>query len=71
MSTKTGSRLKPARGPSKPRSKKSAAGSRPKAPKKVRKDIPQKVLLYAARTIAPPAISDEVPDEMPFIPEGE
>jgi len=32
----------------------------------VRNAIPQKVLAYAARLTKPPAISNEIPDEMPF-----
>jgi hypothetical protein len=32
----------------------------------VRNAIPQKVLAYAARPGMPPAISDEVPEVMPF-----
>jgi hypothetical protein len=37
----------------------------------VKNAIPQKVLLYAARLSEPPAISDDVPDKMPFSTEGQ
>lgn len=33
--------------------------------------VPQKALLYAVRATEPPAISDEVPDQMPFPTDGQ
>ena len=48
-----------------------AASTHSSAHKTVDNAIPQKALLLAARLATPPAMSDEVPDEMPFPTAGQ
>jgi hypothetical protein len=60
---------KPNRIPNLPRKKSRRAATRDVAGVRGRA-IPQKVLLHAARNAEPPAISDDVPDRMPFPTNG-